>query len=494
MLGLFSPKLPHPLADEKERQRVLGELAGADALSALKRSVDWLKTLAESGGMAFPLRSMLIRQIDDVAQRPARIIGREYLTMAHLSDEEDMRLWRASRAFWSHLGAAYNACLSDFTRSAERPEDSRAELTRVAVRLIRAYGARLKWDQFRYWPASEALWQNIGRAYLYALDNGFSRREVSAYPGERVQTTVEQEYLRALVFHVSSMDSLLPFEIEIAEKLIAYFLPRFSIAAEARDGYAYWVDPELRRAPSRVHGKIEQSLSRFYFTTAEAVEPLLELQRMLERGRLPDNIDLARYRSPRIILPVVRHLGAYWTAQPPKREHNRYQVRSQLTVVSGLDNVLRCLAASDPPPPAATWTVENVSLGGIRARLPMVAEDQLRIGSLLGLRPEGGDNWLVGVLRRFARNNDMQASAGVETLSRKPIVAAVEGDNALAALLLDPPETGETVRVVVAALAYGPARPLRCCVLGTALALDPVELLERGVEFDLVRYRVTDQA
>jgi hypothetical protein len=124
----------------------------------------------------------------------------------------------------------------------------------------------------------------------------------------------------------------------------------------------------------------------------------------------------------------------------------------------------------------------------------MVAEDQLRIGSLLGMRPEGGDNWLVGVLRRFARNNDMQASAGVETLSRKPIVATVEGENALAALLLDPPEAGETVRVVVAALAYGPVRPLCCRVLGTTLALDPVELLERGVEFDLVRYRVTEQA
>ncbi len=104
MLGLFSPKPAHPLADEKERQRVLGELAGADALSALKRSVDWLKTLADVAGMLFALRSMLIRQIDDVAQRSARIIGREYLTMAHLSDEEDMRLWRASRTFWAQLG------------------------------------------------------------------------------------------------------------------------------------------------------------------------------------------------------------------------------------------------------------------------------------------------------------------------------------------------------------------------------------------------------
>ncbi len=496
MLGLFTPKPTHPLTDEKERQRVLGEIASADAPTALKDAVEWLRTLVDAGGMPFAARAVLARQIDDVAQGSARILGREYLTMAHLSDEEEIRLWRAARGFWTQLAATYNACLGDFMRSAEKPEDHRPELTRLTVRLMRAYGARLKWDQFRYWPASEVLWQNMGRAYLYALDNGFARRQVSAYPGERQQTTVEDGYLHALVFHISAMDSLLPFEIEIAEKLIAHFLPRFSLSteAEAESGAAYWVDPEQRRAPGRAVGKLEPSLSRFYFSPSRALGPLLELQEMLERGQMPAEIDLARYRSPRIILPVVRHLAAYWTAQPPKREHNRYPVRSQLAVVTGLDAAHRSIASRGLAVQSATWTVENVSIGGIRARLPMAPEEQLRIGSLLGMRPEGGDNWLVGVVRRVARSSDMQASAGVETLSRKPICATIAGENPAPALLLDPPEEGETMRVAVAAVTYEAGRPVVCDVLGTRLDLEPVELVERGVEFDLVRYRVLAQS
>lgn len=492
-MGLFSPRPSHPLADEQERHRVLGELAAADALSALKESADWLKTLANAGGMTFAVRASLIRQIDDVTRRALRIVEREYLTMAHLSDEEEMRLWRASRGFWAQLGATYNACLMEFARSAEKPENHRAELTRVGVRLMRAYGARLKWDQFRYWPASEALWQNMGRAYLYALDNGFARRQVSPYPGERQQTTVEQEYLHALVFHISAMDSLLPFEIEIAQELITRFAPQFSLGAEAKPGFAYWVEPEQRRAPGRAVGKLEASLSRFYFSTAQAVAPLQEAIQMLEQGRLPEDVDVGRYRSPRIILPVVRHLLTYWAAEPPKREHNRYHDRSQLAVVAGLDDVHRCLAAREPAVPAALWTVDNVSLGGMRARLPMAPEEQLRIGTLLALRPEGGDNWLVGVVRRFAREDNLQASAGVETLSRQPIAAAVEGEKGNA-LLLDAVEEGERVRLIVPGLAYEPDRPLRCKVLGTTLMLDPVGLVERGVEFDIGQYRVVSQS
>lgn len=490
MLGLFSPKPVHPMADETERQRILGEIAAADALSALKSSVDWLRTLADAAAMPFGLRAMLVRQIDDAAQRSARIVGREYLTMAHLSAEEEMRLWRASRTFWARLAATYNACLSDFMRSAEEPESQRAELTRITVRLVRAYRTRLKWDQFRYWPGSDTLWQNIGRAYLYALDNGFARREVSAYTGDGEQTTVEGEYLDALVFQISSMDALLPFEIEIAEQLIACFTARFELGTDARAGFTYCVDPEQRRAPGRLDGKLERSLSRFYFSMSGALPRLLEMQQMLGHGQLPTEVDFARYHSPRILLPVVRHLVAYWTPQQRRRVHDRYRDRSPLAVVVGVDAVQRCLAApQEPAATAATWVVENVSLGGMRVRLPMGPEDQLRIGTLLGMRPEGGENWLVAVVRRFSRRDDLQARAGVETLSRQALLAVVAGEIPSKAILLDPIDEGETVRLAVSG--YQPDRPLRAIVLGTTVALEPVELLERGVDFELGRYRVT---
>ncbi|MCZ7653403.1 MAG: hypothetical protein M5R42_02670 [Rhodocyclaceae bacterium] len=52
-------------------------------------------------------------------------------------------------------------------------------------------------------------------------------RRSHPYPAVPGETSVEQEYLKALVFQASSMDSLLPLEIEIAERFIAHFLPQF---------------------------------------------------------------------------------------------------------------------------------------------------------------------------------------------------------------------------------------------------------------------------
>jgi hypothetical protein len=489
-MRLFSPRPAHPLIDEGERQRVLAEVAAAEPVAALEHAGVWLRSLAEDGAPPFALRALLLRQVDDIAQRPARVLGREYLTMAHLSDEEEMRLWSASRGYWTQLGAAYNACLTDFSRSADRPEQQRVELTRIAVRLIRAYGARLKWDRFRYWPSSEALWQNMGRAYLYALDNGFAHREVSAYTGERQQTTVEGEYLRALVFQISAMDSLLPFEIEIAESLIARLTPAFSLQPEYAQGYPYCVDPEQRRAPARMSGKPERRESRFYFTAAGALPELTRLCQALERGERPAGAGFAGYRSPRILLPIMRHLAARWAAQPPRRLHSRYRDDTRLTVVAGVAEIHRALRGGRPAPDGARWMAENVSLGGLRVRLPMALQPQLRLGSVLGLYPEGGGMWIVGVVRRLIRHSDAEASAAVETLSRCATPAVVEGEGGGEVIVLDAVEEGETVRLLLGAPGHDPARRLHCRLLGANFALEPVELVESGVEFDLARYRI----
>lgn len=493
MLGLFAAKSSHPLADEGERQRLLGTLAGTDALSALHQAREWLRSLAEEAAMPFPLRAALIRQVDNAAQRPARIVGREYLAVAHLPGDGATRLWRTARGHWAQLAATYNACLTEFSQSDERPEAHRVELTRLTVRHIRAYATRLKWDQFRYWPPSDALWLAVGRAYLYALDNGVARREVSAYPGERRQTTAEREYLRALVAQVSSMESLLPLEIEIADRLIAHYLPAFALDSTPHADFYYSVDAGQRRPPGRLDRRPEPSLSTFYFGTGSATVALRGLRQQLEWGTLPSGIDLARYRSPRVILPVVRHLESYWAAEPRRRAHDRYRVHSRLTVVCGLSQILPCLRTGGEPAQAATWVLDNVSQNGMRARLPLDPDATVRIGTLLGMRPEGGENWLVGVVRRFIRTDQSAAAVGVETLSRWPIPATLDGAAAHGVLLLDPIEDGETVRVIAPGTDHVPGARLSCHALGASFSLDPVEPVERGVEFDLARYRVTLQ-
>lgn len=492
-MGLFSLKSSHPLAKGQERGRLLKLLTSGDALTALKEATDWLRSLSDAQGMAFALRSTLISQIDNAAQRPARVLSRVYLTTPQLSEQEASMLWRASRGFWAQLGAAYSACLADFARSSERAETNRVELTRITVRLMRAYAVRLQWNQYCYWPVTDVFWQNIGRGYFYALDNDYLRRETSAHPGDREQTTVEREYLRALVFQISATDSLLPLEIEIAAGLIARLSEWFEISSEPLAGYAYSVDPEQRSAPSRIIGKPEPSLSRIYFSPVAALAPLQRLQERLERGDLPQDMDLARYQSTHIVLPVVRHLAACWGEQPRGREYGRYRANMSVTVVSGLKTIRRCLVwPALAQSMTKKWIIKNVSLSGFQARVPIEPDKQLRIGTLLGVQREDHHGWLIGVVRRASRESELRGLAGVEVLSKNPIEVNAELNGQVEALLLDPPEEGVTVRLVVREFAEAWDRPMRCAVLGTTFGLVVVEVLERGADFTLLRCRVVD--
>lgn len=492
-MGLFSLKSSHPLAGEQERGRLLKRLSSGDALTALKEATDWLRSLADAQGMSFALRSTLISQIDNAAQRPARVLSRVYLATPQLSEQEASQVWRTSRGFWAQLGAAYSACLADFARSSERAENNRVELTRITVRLMRAYAVRLQWNQYCYWPVSDVFWQNIGRAYLYALDNDYLRRETSAHPGDREQTTVEREYLRALVFQISATDSLLPLEVEIAGGLIGRLSEWFEMSDEPQPGYAYSVDPEQRCAPSRIIGKLEPGLSHVYFSPMAALAPLQRLRERLERGELPQDMDLARYQSPHVVLPVVRHLTACWGEQPRSREHGRYRANMSVTVVAGLNTIRRCLVwPALAQSMTKKWTIKNVSLSGFQARVPIDPDKPLRIGTLLGIQREDRHGWLIGVVRRASRESEIRGLAGVEMLSKTPIAVNAELNGQVEALLLDPPEENVSVRLVVREVAESWDRPMRCAVLGTTFELVLVEVLDRGADFTLLRCRVIE--
>lgn len=495
MLGLFSPKSDHPLADAREARRVFEELAGREPQQALDEVSGWLESVAADERMRLAERLALVGQLDEAAQAHARRLGRDYLTSPRLGRQQELRLWQTNHDFWQQLAAAYEGCLTRYRAQEKGAEAIRAELPLLVVRLLRACSAQLKWDQFRYGPIDGALWQRMGRAYLFAEAGGFARRELTPYPNVAAGSSPQQEYLKALVFQASSMDSLLPLEIEIAERLIAHFLPHFVFTAETRPDNVYWVAVGEPAPPRRLAVAPPPSPELRFFSTGAALARLEALRRELERGEVPPQLNLGAQYSARTVLPVLRHLALYWAPKPPMRTHDRHRVKSRLTVINGLAAIHARLSGTGGEGGSESWVVEDVSLGGMGAQVPLSASDWVRIGALLGLQPEGGSNWLVGVIRRFSRETATLGAVGIETLSKAP--QAVSGDLGgmdCAALLLDVLHSGETVRVLLPRAAFEPAIPFAFAWQGRSARLDPVELLESGVDFDLGLYRVAPPA
>ncbi len=208
--------------------------------------------------------------------------------------------------------------------------------------------------------------------------------------------------------------------------------------------------------------------------------------------RVPPDVNLGGQYEMDVVRSVLDHLAACWAPKPPMRTHARHRVKSRLVVTHGMAAVHSYIGGQDiDPATAEVWVVEDVSLGGMSALVPISRQDWIRIGTLVALQPDGGSNWLLGVVRRFARTGPNQGQVGIETLSKTPVaVLADAGGLQTEGLLLDTPEVGEYARMAIPPVALEEKVALLFAVADKRARLHPREILETGEDFVVANFFV----
>lgn len=157
------------------------------------------------------------------------------------------------------------------------------------------------------------------------------------------------------------------------------------------------------------------------------------IQTISASGGVPSSLNLGGSYEPAVVIEVLRHLAMYWSPHPPERQYPRHRVKSRLNVTSGFQGVYSAL---DPSASLdfdqgriENWIVEDVSAGGFGASIPQLKGEWLKLGSLVGLQPEGGDNWIIGVIRRLNRDTPQQGSVGIQSLAMTavPVKLSISG-------------------------------------------------------------------
>lgn len=491
VLGLFSSKPDHPLADAREAKRILAELAGHEPQGAVEEGGNWLESLAAAEGFKLSQRLELILQIDEAVAPQARRLCREYLAQGRVGRAQEQRLWEVNHGYWSQVVSAYANCMARYRLPEKEAELIKPQMPLLHARLVHALAAQLKWSQFRYGPIQSEFWTTIGGIYLSAVDAKLAQKPLVLYPGAP-ETTIEAEYLKALVFQASSMDKLLPLEIEIAERFIAYFLPFFALIREVRPENVYWADAAKPLPPTRLARLPEVTPTLRFFNGTRALEAVqVTLEQIRAEHRVPPGIPLGDQYEPTVVIPVLEHLALCWAPKPPMRSHARHQIKSSLLVTHGLADIHRRLSGRQGREEAESWVVEDVSLGGMGATAPVARKDWIRIGELIAMQPDGGDNWLLGIIRRYARSGAQQGAVGIETLSKTPrAVVADAGGFQTEAILIDIPVVGEYARMVLAPNALEEKVALLFTLDGLRARLHPRETLETGLDFLVVNFFV----
>ncbi|MDR0233500.1 MAG: hypothetical protein LBI31_01625, partial [Zoogloeaceae bacterium] len=278
----------------------------------------------------------------------------------------------------------------------------------------------------------------------------------------------------------------------------------FVFSARKTDQSLYWIELGGEKEPSRINTPSPDSPNLRYFDPGDAVirMQLLE-QEATSSGVIPDKVSRNDKFDLQDFLNVTRHLARQWAAAPPQRQHERHQVNHQMSVLYGFVNsfviALPEFGGKAAGLPVENWAVENASRGGFGAIVKQRKNDWVQVGALLAMRPEGTDNWLIGVIRRVYRASDEEIRVGIETLSKLPasLEARSRADSGMS-MLPDIPaiwfrddDPKSPMRFAFPSGMVKMEDVLEFDFSGRCIVLHPVKFLEQKNTYDLMTCKVT---
>jgi len=502
MLNLFGRgRSAHPLLDDKERVRVIQDIAALESHRALSELSRWQRSVTGDEGMRDENRAEIVASLHAAGRVPVRMLAREYLATARLTKQQEEHLWGGIHGFHAATSAALMRCLLGFAPDAGKAAEHKGRVVPLAIQTMRALGAQLKWEHMRYGPVDPSLWVNVAQVYGRLDAAGIARTAVRESAGSPTRTTTEQEFGRIAMLGVCSLGSLLPAQIEIADRLAARFARGFHVSAEPDAALPYQIDIENGVPPVRRMGAAAEGPGVRYFGAEQAYERLLGLrEEVAANGEAPDDLAPGAPPPAETVLAVIDHLAHYWTPHLASRKHQRHGIKSRLTVAWGFEGVIDALdpqaSLSFEKNPMESWIVENASAGGVGALVPSIPGEWLQVGCLVAMRPEGGRRWLLGTVKRLTRKDESSAQVGIQTLARAPdaVDFRLQSGNATSlttetGVLLDPGYTEAEVPVI---LRSGIGEPGRTLVLereGRRTQLLPISVSARGPGYEIVRCR-----
>jgi hypothetical protein len=492
----------HPLADASRARELLGALSPYDPPKALDEIRDWIDSVMRTEGFRIDDRIGLVNLLDETGQAFQRKLLRDYLGAPRLQKFQELRQWSAASSFWKELGSAYQRCLREVQNGAKL--DSPELFALAACRGLRAVGQQLKWLQLRYGPLDDNAWATLSELYRFALERGVDQQAVELYSGLPRKTTPEREMLKVLMLWIAAPDTLSPLLVEIAERLTAQYAAAFVLERAIRRTCSHGYDLAGRRAPSRAAAGAGGPMLLF-FGPGNALEQMEGAREKLIAGAVPEDINLGASYPAAAVLEALEHLALHWAPKIPERQFVRHKIQARLTVISTLERLIEELGGEGSLnfEGIESWVIDDVSAGGFGAVVPEMKPEWIRVGALIGTRPEGVARWGVGIIRRLKRDARNQGYVGVQTVSRetqkvklKPVGAAwggglpVDAAGYLSALwLADGGDQMGEASLVMRASTFSPTQSLEMVREDRNWLLIPRGLEEHGEDYDLARFR-----
>jgi len=434
----------HPMNSPAEAARLLQELPLDEPLKAVEEVAAWLESLANATSFSTDSRLKVISMVDEAGQPCVDLLMGEYLAGEARRAPGRFRQWQVLMDFWERLADAYQLIALQIEVS------TRGELAEhtglVAVRGMRAVATQMRLGLMRYAGDAERLWKALYQLYSLANAQRRAAGPVRPYPWDTSPTTARLELVQAVMLEAAAPQSLTPRHIALAARIAARVASSFAYGEAPGDKLTLCLDLAQSRVPAAPPATPQSTPTLRYFGPGAVA---VRLNEMLAGIKAPQSGALDRLGdefSAQEKTEVIERLLAYWSDNPPRRQHARTRLSNNVDVVFGLEAIKQGLgnveqavyqeekskfdidmdddedkeAAPPPENTVETWKLKDISMRGLGAVTTRRAHGALKIGALMAFRLEGTEKWCVGIVRRLQSDAQRNSHVGAEILSKEP--------------------------------------------------------------------------
>lgn len=501
---IFGNKTDHPMADLKAVQAQLDSLPKNDAYKALVELTELVESLLEHADFRLDYQLVVLRLFDEAAQPYMRKLVREYFAPTEINKIQENRLWLVLGNWSRQAASGYFRLFSGYCNAEKGSNTIKAQVPLIGGRAAHAMMWQMKFVAVRYGQVDNAIWANILQLYKHAEQLQYLDTAFSLYPGLAANSSVRCELGHLMVWYDSGLSALSPLSMHLVERIVAHYCSTIDIQSQLTLQSRINFDLSRPGEPTRINVEATTHPAMRFIAIPSMQARLEDLMKALKKNIVPEELNLMGTYSAEVVAQAAQHLLNYLAA-PPVRRNVRHAAEVKLSVVRGFDKVIERAGAwlGFFEESLAQWVTEEISVGGFSTSLPVKGNEDIGIGSLLGMQPEGVPHWSVAVVRRLQRKNENQITVGAEILSNRvagvdlnytsPTGGAMEeGESALWLYSTQAEAAGE-VQLLMKADTFTPNLSIKILLNGKEYLLMPIGLQERGLDYDLAKFRFVVQ-
>lgn len=420
-------------------------------------------------------------------------LSRQYCNQSLPLQETAKAQAELAQQLFTELAIGYKqAILTEEDRLFTIGEDN--QLALLLQRALDALGRLLRIYHLIYSPPQAGIWSELHLLYLHALQLSLQNLTVPDEPGESSINLVYKHALllaMAIPSHMNSVD---------IERVIDY-LNRFADLAQLhplgspdKTAGIFLVHLKSDTPPIPLVKNTQNADPRtdILLITIELARQVHQHISQLQSDKRPIILDLPdeamvdqRYRD--MLLHLLKHWG-----NTPKRVFHRDKKNNTISMCAGMPAIryflgLESSKKKKPPTPeetlvtvsfatspidtggsaifkSARWMVVNESPGGLALSESSPAQGGLRIGELLGLKPDQANQWELAIVRWATNGENGPLQIGAQMIAPSAKNATLHTSDLSrvehALLLPELPPLKQPATLIAARGVYKPARTL----------------------------------